>query len=129
TSGQRRRVALFQAIEGHVCSRIEAVCGSAELDVQDVAVLVVAPAARPLVFGPTDRSPDAAVLLGHREHVYALLRASLPAAVGAPFDPYADLLEPAPARCVRVLVLDEESLTVMSYGTFVTVRMDRVGTA
>jgi len=64
------------------------------------------------------------VILGHRDKLHAFLHAMLPPVEDAPFDPYADLLEPATARCVRVLIVDHESLTVMSYGTFVTVSMD-----
>ena len=64
------------------------------------------------------------MVIGPRDDLYAFLNATLPATPDAPFDPYVDLLEPAPERCVRVLVIDDESLTVMSYGTFVTVNVD-----
>ncbi|APR86752.1 hypothetical protein A7982_12101 [Minicystis rosea] len=122
TPGQRRRVALFAGVENAVCARIEEMCAAGGLEVADTAVLVVAPSANDMVFGD-DMGNGTSVLLGHRLRVYEFLEAALPKAPHAPFDPYADLLEPAPVRCVRVLVLDHESLTVMSYGTFVTVRM------
>ena len=35
-----------------------------------------------------------------------------------------DLLEQAPEQCVRVLIIDEGAITVMSYGSFITVRVD-----
>lgn len=123
TPGQRRRVELFAGVEHTVCERIEQLCAAGGLPVTDTAVLVVAPAANELVFGD-DMGRGTSVLLGHRLRVYEFLEAALPKAPDAPFDPYADLLQPAPERCVRVLVLDHESLTVMSYGTFVTVRVD-----
>jgi hypothetical protein len=123
TPGQRRRVELFANVEATVCERIEQLCVAGGLPVTDTAVLVVAPNANELVFGD-EMGRGTSVLLGHRLRVYEFLEAALPKAPDAPFDPYADLLDPAPARCVRVLVLDHESLTVMSYGTFVTVRLD-----
>jgi hypothetical protein len=123
TPGQRRRVELFAGVEATVCERIEQLCVAGGLPVTDTAVLVVAPNANELVFGD-EMGRGTSVLLGHRLRVYEFLEAALPKAPDAPFDPYADLLDPAPARCVRVLVLDHESLTVMSYGTFVTVRVD-----
>ena len=123
TPGQRRRIELFANVEGTVCERIEQLCAAGGLPVIDTAVLVVAPSANELVFGD-EMGRGTSVLLGHRLRVYEFLDAALPKAPDAPFDPYADLLEPAPARCVRVLVLDHESLTVMSYGTFVTVRVN-----
>lgn len=68
--------------------------------------------------------PSVSVILGHRERLHAFLHSVLPPTDDAPFDPYMDLRDPAPARCVRVLIVDHESLTVMSYGTFVTLRLD-----
>ncbi len=68
--------------------------------------------------------PSVSVILGHRERLHAFLHSVLPPSDDAPFDPYMDLRDPAPARCVRVLIVDHESLTVMSYGTFVTLRLD-----
>jgi hypothetical protein len=88
-----------------------------------VAVLVIAPEARGIFFDG-DREPGVSVVIGHRRLVRDLLAAALPPAPGAPADPYADLAEEAPPRCVRVLVIDDESLTVLSYGTFVTVAVD-----
>lgn len=134
--GQRRRLRLFQAVESGVCSRIERFCTENGLEVTDLAVLLVAPEAHPLFEGTLEVGdggsagarraglPPISVILGHRERLRAFLCAVLPKAEDAAFDPYGDLLEPAPARCVRVLIVDDESLTVMSYGTFVTLRMD-----
>jgi hypothetical protein len=122
--GQRSRLAIFQSVEGGVCARIEQMCEATGLEVTDVAILVVAAAAHGFVFGESGGEAATSVVLGHREKLHAFLSRTLPPTEGAPFDPYGDLLEPAPSRCVRVLVLDEESLTVMSYGTFVTVRID-----
>ncbi|MCC6551932.1 MAG: hypothetical protein IT372_02775 [Polyangiaceae bacterium] len=132
TEGQRRRLRLFQAVEGAICARIERICTEEAIDVTDVAVLVVAPEVRELFFGDApaagprqarDGGPTS-VVLGHRDRLHAFLHGALPPSEDAPFDPYADLTEPAPARCVRVLIVDHESLTVMSYGTFVTVSLD-----
>jgi hypothetical protein len=123
TPGQKRRLAVFQSVESAVCERIEEVCGSGEVEITDVAVLVIAPAAHDLFFDE-DVERGVSVVLGHRNRVEEFLRATLPPAEDAPSDPYADLQQPAPERCVRVLVIDDESLTVMSYGTFVTVEMD-----
>jgi hypothetical protein len=122
TEGQRRRLRVFQDVEASVSSRIEQLCQGGDLDVVDVAVLVVAPTAQELFFDG-ELGEGTSVILGHRSRIHAFLSQMLPAAPDAPFDPYADLLEPAPVRCVRVLVIDAESLTVMSYGTFVTVRI------
>lgn len=123
TEGQRRRIGLFRSLESGICSRVEDMCGTSALEVTDVAVLVVSQEAYPLVFD-TAESPGASVVLGHRERLYEFLHAALPSADETRFDPYCDLLEPAPARCVRVLVVDDESLTILSYGTFVTVILD-----
>jgi hypothetical protein len=122
TPGQKRRVRLFAQVEATVTERIEELCVSGGLEVTDVAVLVVAPSAHELVFGE-QICAGTSVLLGHRDHIYEFLSAALPKAEDAPFDPYADLRDPAPPECVRVLVLDHESLTVLSYGTFVTVQV------
>lgn len=124
TEGQRRRIRLFAEVEEIVAARVEQLCGEGGLDVRDVAALIVDPAANELVFGG-DLGGGPTALIGHRLRVYAILDAALPRTPDAPFDPYADLLTPAPDRCVRVLVLDRASLTVMCYGTFVTVDVDR----
>jgi hypothetical protein len=122
TDGQRRRLRLFQQVEPAVVKRIEGLCESGEIEVPDVGVLVIAPMAHGLVFdGSYD--PCVNVLVGPRTEIHQFLQAALPPAQDGT-DPYADLLEPAPPRCVRVLILDDESLTVMSYGCFLTVRMD-----
>lgn len=122
TAGQKKRIAIFQSVEGPVCARIEEICGRGAVEVTDVAVLVIAPEARGFFF--EEGAGDAvSVVIGHRDRLYAFLNATLPPAPEAPADPYGDLLAPAPSRCVRVLVVDAESLTVMSYGTFVTVSM------
>jgi hypothetical protein len=89
--------------------------------VTDVAVLVVAPSAHDLFFPGIVEAKGTSVVLGHRLKLHAFLCAMLP---GAAVDPYADLLEPTPPCCVRVLIVDDESLTVMSYGSFVTIRDD-----
>jgi hypothetical protein len=123
TDGQKRRLRVFHSVEGSVSARIELLCAGGDLDVVDVAVLVVAPTAQEIFFGG-ELGPGTSVILGHRSRIHAFLCQMLPPAPDAPFDPYADLLEPAPVRCVRVLVIDDESLTIMSYGTFVTVQMD-----
>ncbi|MDI1445851.1 hypothetical protein [Polyangium sp. 6x1] len=123
TEGQRRRIALFRSVENAVCSRIEQICVTSGLDVVDVAVLVVDVSAHELFF-QDDEPVGTCVLIGHRDKVHAFLRSALPPAEDAPFDPYEDLRTAAPARCVRVMIVDQESLTVMSYGTFVTVRLD-----
>ncbi|AUX41081.1 hypothetical protein SOCE26_024860 [Sorangium cellulosum] len=132
SEGQRRRLRLFHAVEEVVNDRVEQLCGSSELEVTDVAVLVVSPAARRLFWrsgAPGARAAaagaSASVLLGHRERLHGFLHAVLPPADEASFDPYADLLAPSPPQCVRVLIVDEGSLTVLNYGAFVTVRLDR----
>jgi hypothetical protein len=122
TAGQKKRLSIFQSVEGPVCARIEEICGSGGVEVTDVAVLVVAPEARDFFFDE-GAGDGVSVVIGHRDRLYAFLNATLPPSPEAPADPYGDLLEPAPSRCVRVLVIDADSLTVMSYGTFVTVRM------
>ncbi len=122
TPGQQRRIAIFQSVEALVCARIEDLCGAAEIDLQDVAVLVIAPEARSLFFGD-DAGEGVSVVVGHRSRLHDFLRAALPVAEDAPVDPYGDLSDPAPPRCVRLMVVDDQSLTVMSYGTFITVRI------
>ena len=122
TPGQRKRLSVFQSVEAPVCARIEQVCGSGGVEVTDVAVLVIAPEARGLFFDDV-AGAGVSVVIGHRSRLRAFLESTLPAARDAPEDPYADLLSPAPDRCVRVLVVDDQSITVMSYGTFVTVRV------
>jgi len=123
SEGQRRRLGLFRSVESGVCSRIESLCERSGIEVTDVAVLVIGPSAQEAFFGwGGERVIN--VVLGHRTRVYALLNVVLPPLPEAPVDPYADLLQPSPDRCVRVLIIDEESITVMSYGTFITVRVD-----
>lgn len=121
--GQKRRLALFRAVEIGVCTRIEALCERTGLAVTDVAVLVIGPTA-PEVFFKTGEDRVINVVMGHRIRMYALLSRLLPQADDAPADPYRDLLEPSPEQCVRVLIVDEQSITVLSYGSFVTVRID-----
>ena len=123
SAGQKKRLSIFQSVEGPVCARIEEVCGSGGVEVMDVAVLVIAPEAHHIFFEEVE-TPGVSVVIGHRSRVHAFLDAALPPSPDAPSDPDADLLEEAPPRCVRVMVIDDESLTVMSYGTFVTVRVD-----
>jgi hypothetical protein len=123
SDGQKNRLRTFQTVESGVCERVEEICERTGIDVIDVAVLVIAPGAQRMFFGE-DAEPGTNVVLGHRDRLYSFLNAVLPPTPEAPFDPYVDLLSPSPARCVRVLIIDDESLTVMSYGTFVTVRID-----
>ncbi len=123
TSGQRRRLAIFQLVESGVSARIETFCEETGADVVDVGVLIIAPAANSVFFGPT-MEQGTAVILGDRVRLHAFLEEVLPPAPGAPFDPYMDLLEPAPLRCVRILIIDDESLTVLSYGSFIMVELD-----
>ena len=124
TPGQKKRLAIFQSVESAVCARIEELCGGGGMEVTDVAVLVIAKEARALFFDADEDTGDGvSVVIGHRSRVRTFLNATLPPAPTAPSDPYEDLLEPAQSCCVRVMVVDNESLTVMSYGTFVTVRM------
>lgn len=123
TSGQRRRLGIFQLVENGVSARIETFCEETGAEVVDVGVLIIAPAANGVFFGPSTEQ-GTAVILGDRQRLHAFLEEVLPPVEGAPFDPYADLLEPAPLRCVRVLIIDDESLTVLSYGSFITVALD-----
>jgi hypothetical protein len=123
TSGQRRRLGIFHAVETGVSTRIETFCEETGTEVVDVAVLIIAPAAHGVFFG-ANKERGTAVILGDRVRLHAFLETVLPKAPGAPFDPYADLLEPAPVRCVRVLIIDDESLTVLSYGSFITVELN-----
>jgi hypothetical protein len=123
TSGQRQRLAIFQLVENGVSARIETFCEETGAEVVDVGVLIIAPAANGVFFGPA-MEEGTAVILGDRLRLHAFLEEVLPPAPGAPFDPYADLLEPAPLRCVRILIIDDESLTVLSYGSFITVELD-----
>lgn len=129
TEGQRRRLRLFRTVEDAVSDRVEQLCTCSELDVTDAAILVVSPAARRLFFRSAApgcaEPPGASVLLGHRARLHAFLHAVLPPADEAPFDPYVDLLAPSPPQCVRVLIVDDDSLTVLNYGAFVVVSLDR----
>lgn len=129
TEGQRSRLRLFQTVEAIVSERVEQLCARSDLDVTDTAILVVSPAARRHFFRGVAlgnaEAPGATIVLGHRERLHGLLHAVLPPAPEAPFDPYADLLVPSPPRCVRVLIVDEGSLTVLNYGAFVVVHLDR----
>ncbi len=127
TLGQKKRLSIFHSVETPVCARIQEVCGAGGVEVTDVAVLVIAPEARALFFDEDEAGDGVSVVIGHRTRVRAFLNATLPPAPSAPSDPYADLLQPAPARCVRVMVVDDESLTVLSYGTFVTVQVGAGG--
>jgi len=123
TSGQKRRLGIFQTVESGVSTRIEAFCEETGAAVTDVAVLIIASSAQGVFFGPAEER-GTAVILGERRRLRGFLVSMLPPVPGAPFDPYADLLESAPDRCVRVLILDDESLTVLSYGSFITVELD-----
>lgn len=123
TEGQRRRLALFRVVEGGVCERIEALCEQSGIEVTDVAVLVIGPAAPEALWG-IGGDGVINVVLGDRTRVYGLLRSLLPPPRGTALDPYGDLLARSPDGCVRVLIIDGDSLTVMSYGTFITVRLD-----
>lgn len=123
--GQRNRLELFKRVEPSVCARIEELCMQGEVAVTDVAVLLLSPEARAALFPPDDDPPGITVVMGHREKLYAFLHATLPESEEMLQDPYEDLLSAAPPLCVRVLILDAESLTVMSYGTFVTVELSR----
>jgi len=122
--GQKRRLDLFRAVESGVSSRIEAVCERTGMEVRDVAVLVLGPSAPEALFDP-EAGPDRVinVLIGHRARMYAWLAGVLPPPEHD-VDPYADLLEQAPEQCVRVLIIDEGAITVMSYGSFITVRVE-----
>ncbi len=121
--GQRKRLGLFRSVESTVCIRVEEMCATDDVDVTDVAVLVVDSSAHELFF-QDDAPKGTTILIGHRLELRGFLRSRLPAADDAPFDPYDDLLKPSPRQSVRVLIMDGECLTVMSYGTFVTVRVD-----
>lgn len=123
TAGQLRRLGIFHSVATGVSTRIESFCEETGAEVIDVAALIIAPTARGVFFGAASER-GIAVILGDRVRLHAFLEMVLPPAPGAPFDPYADLLEPAPPRCVRVLIIDDESLTVLSYGSFITVHLD-----
>lgn len=125
TSGQQRRLGVFKGVESGVSTRIETFCEETGAEVSDVAVLIIAPTAHGIFFGATEEQ-GTAVILGDRVRLHAFLETVLPPVPGAPFDPYADLLESAPPRCVRVLIIDDESLTVLSYGSFITVDLNPV---
>jgi hypothetical protein len=122
SEGQKHRLALFRSIEAVVCSRVEEMCATGDIDVTDIAVLIVDSSAHDLLF--QDQPRGTTILVGHRFEVRSFLNSMLPAAEDAPFDPYDDLLEPSPMQSIRVLIMDDHSLTVMTYGTFVTVQMD-----
>jgi hypothetical protein len=122
TEGQKRRLDLFRGVESGVCSRIEAMCERTGLAVTDVAVLVIGKDAPEVLFGAGGERVIS-VVMGHRGKMYAWLSALLPPPEGE-VDPYGDLLEPSPAQCVRVMIIDEGAITVMSYGAFITVRLD-----
>ncbi|WP_437870525.1 hypothetical protein [Sorangium sp. So ce363] len=129
TEGQRRRLRLFQTVEEAVSRRVERLCTSSEIEVTDAAILVVSPAARRVFFRIDARgsaeAPGASVIVDHRARLHEFLHAVLPPVDDAPFDPYVDLLAPSPPQCVRVLIVDEDSLTVLNYGAFVVVNLDR----
>ena len=124
SDGQKSRLRVFQGVESGVCTRVEQLCEKTGMEVTDVAVLVIAPQAHGLFFNEPQETPGTDVVLGHRTKLYGFLNAVLPPAADAPYDPYVDLQEAAPLRCVRVLIIDDDSITVLCYGTFVTVRMD-----
>jgi len=123
TSGQRHRLAIFRLVENGVSERIETFCEETGAEVVDVGVLIIAPTSTGVFFEPT-MEQGTAVILGDRQRLHAFLEEVLPPAPGAPFDPYMDLLKPAPLHCVRILIIDDESLTVLSYGSFITVELD-----
>ncbi|WP_245678491.1 hypothetical protein [Chondromyces crocatus] len=133
SEGQRRRLQLFQTVESGVCAKVERFCTEHGIEVTDLAVLLVAPEAH-LLFrnallaqpgsGRRPSTPQASLILGHRSQLHSFLRRALPPNESDAADPYMDLMTPAPARCVRILIIDDDSLTIMSYGTFVTVSMN-----
>ena len=91
---------------------------------RDVAVLVIGPTAPEVLFDPeAGRDRVINVVIGHRARMYAWLSGVLPPPEHE-VDPYGDLLVEAPEQCVRVLIIDEGAITVMSYGSFITVRVD-----
>jgi len=122
TEGQRRRVRLFQAVEPAVAERIERAYLLTSMDVTDVAVLIVSPDAQSVLFGE-EVTDELTVVIGHRTKLYTFL-SSLLWRAGDEADPYVDLLTPAPPRCVRVLVVDRNAVTVLSYGSFVALPLD-----
>ena len=122
TDGQRRRLRLLKDVEGWICERVEELCSTSSVEVTDVGVLVVAAEAQHLLFDAEIGPPAASVIVGHRHKVREFLLSALPPEPNGP-DPYIDLVVPAPAQCIRILIVDGESLTVLSYGTFVTIRM------
>src|ERR1700678_2964543 len=65
TDGQKRRLRVFHGAEGSGSARIEQLCAGGDLDVVDVAVLVVAPTAQEIFFGG-ELGPGTSVILGHR---------------------------------------------------------------
>ena len=123
TDGQRQRVRLFQAVEPAVADRIERACLLTATDVTDVAVLVVSPDAQSTLFREEEVTEELTVIIGHRTKLYTFLSSFLWRA-GDGVDPYLDLLTPAPPRCVRVLVVDRNAVTVLSYRSFVAVPLD-----
>jgi len=123
SEGQKHRLALFHRMEAVVCSRVEEMCALGDVDVTDIAVLLVDASAHDLLFHQ-DEPQGTTILMGHRLEVRGFLNSMLPAAEDAPFDPYDDLLDAAPTQSIRVLIMDDHSLTVMSYGTFVTLNVD-----
>jgi len=134
TDGQIRRIRLLASVDAEVCDRIGQVCVDSAVDVTDVAVVVVAPGARRFVFDTSDTGDDrsttseSSIVAGTRQDIYAFLLAVLPPTQDSAGDPYADLLEPAPPGCARAIVADETSLTILSYGSFVVVKLDADGT-
>ncbi|WP_231511865.1 hypothetical protein [Chondromyces apiculatus] len=142
SEGQRSRLRLFQSMETNVCTKVERFCTDNGVEVTDLAVLIVAPEAHVLFQDALKTNPgrvagrggegsvhlsalpSASVILGHRTRLHAFLRAALPTDDAEVQDPYRDLLVPSPMRCVRILIIDSDSITIMSYGTFVTVQMD-----
>jgi hypothetical protein len=123
TESQRRRLRVFLGVEDGVVSRVESLCLQHDIEVTDLGVLVISADAREVFFGPGGED-STNVILGHRRQIHGFLHAVLPPGPNAAADPYLDLLEPAPAFCVRVLIVDAESVTVLSYGSFVTVMLN-----
>lgn len=118
---RRHRLEIFQKVERGISSRVEQLCTQMGMTVTDVAVLVIAPEAQHLFFqGAMGKETD--VVIGHRTKLHGFLTAILPPEPGGG-DPYEDLLEPASEHCVRVLIVDDTSMTVLCYGTFITVNL------
>lgn len=123
TDGQRRRLRIFQEVERGVVSRVEQLCENSDIEVADVAVLVVAPSARKLIFDDASDAVATDVILGHRNKLHEFMTSVLPPKPDVD-DPYGDLLASAPQACVRLLILDDEAITVLHYGSFVSIDVE-----